>query len=191
MWPFNLFRKKPQVVGVGWAKTGTTTLGACFEELGYRHCGQRLDLVPALQRGDKQEIRQQAIGYESFEDWPWILLFRDFDRWFPGCKFVLTTRDSNHWLRSYRNLLERSIAGDGIDETRSFLYGLDFPDVSDEELVERYERHNREVQDYFASRPDQLLVVNWEEGDGWEKLCSFLEEPVPAKPFPHANKGDY
>ena len=26
------------------------------------------------------------------------------------------------------------------------------------------------------------------EGDGWEKLCGFLGYPVPAKPFPHANK---
>ena len=34
-----------KVFGIGWAKTGTTTLGTCFKLLGYHHQGQRLDLV--------------------------------------------------------------------------------------------------------------------------------------------------
>jgi hypothetical protein len=25
-------------------------------------------------------------------------------------------------------------------------------------------------------------------GDGWAKLCDFLQQPVPRRGFPHANK---
>jgi len=30
-----------------------------------------------------------------------------------------------------------------------------------------------------------LLVVCWENGDGWDKLCSFLNKRKPDEPFPH------
>ncbi len=29
--------------------------------------------------------------------------------------------------------------------------------------------------------------MNFEAGDGWIKLCDFLEHPVPNDPFPHLN----
>jgi hypothetical protein len=32
--------------------------------------------------------------------------------------------------------------------------------------------------------------VCWETGDGWSALCPFLNEPIPAVPFPFENKGD-
>jgi hypothetical protein len=44
------------------------------------------------------------------------------------------------------------------------------------------------VRAYFAGRPDDLLEVCWEAGDGWKELASFLGQPVPALPFPHLNK---
>ena len=34
-----------KVFGVGWAKTGTTTLGECFKILGFDHQSQNLELV--------------------------------------------------------------------------------------------------------------------------------------------------
>ncbi len=49
-----------KIFGIGWAKTGTTTLGRCLELLGYRHVGQRLDLVPHLEKGDLAAIHEVA-----------------------------------------------------------------------------------------------------------------------------------
>jgi hypothetical protein len=74
---------------------------------------------------------------------------------------------------------------------RRILYGLPFPDVTPEDLIERYTRHNQEVMDYFQDRPQSLLVVDWENGDGWQELCGFLGREIPREPFPHANKGHY
>jgi hypothetical protein len=44
---------------------------------------------------------------------------------------------------------------------------------------------------YFRENQDQLLVLDLDEGDAWQKICSFLHIPVPDFPFPHVNKGSY
>ncbi len=181
-----------KVIGAGWAKTGTTTLGDCLEILGYRHQRGRLDLVDDLGRGDFTRILEIAASVDSMEDWPWLLLYRELDEAFPGSKFVLTTRDESQWLRSYRNMLaHQGDASERMNERRRILYGLPFPGVTDRQLVERYRRHLRDVRAYFADRPADLLEVDWARGDGWERLCGFLGKPVPDAPFPHANRGSY
>lgn len=182
-----------KVVGIGWAKTGTTTLGTCLKRLGFNHCTQRLDLVPALASGDLSPIKDVASQYESFEDWPWLLLFREFDEWFPGSRFILTTRNAESWLRSYKNMLkgEGRRASAQMNETRRILYGLPFPDVSDSQLIDRYNDHERQVREHFGDRPASLLAVNWRDGDGWKELCGFLGLPIPDEPFPHSNQGTY
>jgi hypothetical protein len=182
----------PKIFGIGWAKTGTTTLGRCLEILGYDHQGQRLELAHDVAAGDLGRIRALAEAKDSFEDWPWIILYRQLDEMFPGSRFILTQRDPDGWLESYRNMAGdlRSAAAE-LNTCRRILYSLPFPDVTDQQLVDRYVAHNEEVQEYFSDRPDALLVVNWWRGDGWKELCSFLGRPVPAAPFPHANRGRY
>lgn len=182
---------KQKVFGIGWAKTGTTTLGHCLRLLGFRHVGQRLDLVPAYASGDFRAALDIAAGADAFEDWPWILIYRELDQAFPKSKFILTTRDPQVWLRSYRNMLHnQGLATEKMNWIRRTLYGLSFPEVKDAELLERFEKHNREVQDYFARR-DSLLVVDWEKGHGWTEICSFLGTRCPDQKFPHENRGDY
>ncbi len=56
------------------------------------------------------------------------------------------------------------------------------------EHVRLYEDHLESVRDYFRARPNALLEVCWEEGDGWAELAAFLDLPVPALPFPHPNR---
>lgn len=181
-----------KIFGIGWARTGTTTLGTCFQILGYNHQSQDLSLVPDLGRGDLSRIMALAAKKETFEDWPWIILYQQLDEAFPGSRFVLTRRKTEAWLRSYTNLLAtQGAASAELTEARRILYGLPFPNVTEAQLIERYERHNAEVEQHFRARPGDLLAVDWEAGSGWAELCAFLGRPVPAKPFPHANKGYY
>lgn len=181
-----------KVIGIGWAKTGTTTLGACLELLGFNHQGRDLALAADLESGNYTRILKVALEKESFDDWPWISVYKHLDSVFPGSKFVLTRRDPQRWVQSYTNMLaKQGRASDGMNRLRSTLYGLTFPDVTPRQLQDRYERHNAEALAYFQDRRKDLLVVNWERGDGWGQLCAFLEKPVPDLPFPHANKGKY
>lgn len=190
---------KTKVFGIGWAKTGVTTLGRCLRELGYRHHGQRLDLVDDLggdsgsgewPLADLSRILAVAAAHDAFTDWPWILLYRRLDEAFPGSRFVLTLRDPDRWLRSYRSMIARlPPATPELLARRRILYGLPFPDVTDAMLLERRARHDAAVREWFRDRPESLLEVDWEAGDGWQQLCGFLGEPVPAISFPHENKG--
>lgn len=91
-----------KVFGVGWAKTCTTTLGRCLQILGYDHQSQNLSLVDGMIRGESTKVMRIAAAKESFEDWPWLILFREMDAAFPGSRFILTTRDPVRWLASYQ-----------------------------------------------------------------------------------------
>ena len=181
-----------KVFGIGWAKTGTTTLGRAFEILGLDHQGPRLDLVADIGRGDLSAVMSLARRREAFEDWPWPILYRGLDTTFPDSLFILTTRSSDRWLRSYQNMLAlQNEASSELTEARRVLYGLPFPNVTAQQLIERYERHNADVARHFRDRPNSLLIVNWEEGDGWAELCGFLGRDNPEQSFPHSNRARY
>lgn len=180
---------QPKVFGIGWAKTGTTSLGACFRKLGFNHQGQNLSLVQGIMRGDYAKVLRIASTKESFEDWPWIILFRQLDMAFPGSRFVLTIRDPARWLTSYRGMIAaQGPPSDELARVREFLYETDTRTASDQQLLSRFERHQQEVVNYFKHRPDDLLVVDWELGHGWVELCGFLGLPAPDVPFPHLNR---
>jgi len=181
--------KRRKVFGIGWAKTGTTTLGRCLQILGYAHHSQDLSLVPRLMRGEWARVMEIAEAHESFEDWPWPVIYRELDRAFPGSRFILTSREPGDWLESYRAMLAKEgTASEDMNRIRNWLYGLPFPDITDAGLLSRFDRHREEVLTYFADRPKDLLVVDWARGDGWQVLCQFLDSPTPEMPFPHLNR---
>jgi hypothetical protein len=66
------------------------------------------------------------------------------------------------------------------------IYGTIQP--ADCDFVAAYERHHRNVRDYFREQPGRLLRLNITSGSGWSDLCSFLELPVIDIPFPHAHR---
>jgi len=53
-------------------------------------------------------------------------------------------------------------------------------------MTDWFQRRNQEVID--ALPPGRLLVFSPQ--DGWGPLCTFLEVPVPACPFPRVNRRD-
>lgn len=170
--------------GVGLQKTGTSTLGKVLSILGYEiKLETDYDLVDALLAGDLDQIKERVKDFDAFEDNPWPIVFKELDEWYPGSKFILTLRDEDNWMRSISNHF-----GTGASEFRKWYYGEGAP-VGNEELYrEKFRNHNQAVKEYFASRKNDFLIVDFEKGDGWKKICKFLGEPIPNKPFPHLNK---
>ena len=58
-----------------------------------------------------------------------------------------------------------------------------------EESIKIPQLHSKyhEINTYFKNRPNDLLVMNICEGDGWEMLCPFLGTDIPDVPFPKLN----
>ena len=176
---------KAKVFCIGFHKTGTTTLEVALKKLGYRVTGSFGTKDPDIAAKVHEMAYAKAEEFDAFEDNPWPILYRELDERFPGSKFILTRRPAEAWIRS-------QVKDFASTETpmRRWIYGKDAgcPEGNEDVYLERYERHNREVLEYFKDRPQDLLVFDLPTDAGWEKLCPFLGREIPDQPFPHANK---
>lgn len=174
-----------KVVGIGLSKTGTTTLGVCLRHWGLNHISYDRHNAKLWHNGEIESLMQCVEEHDSFEDWPWPLIYQEIDREFPNSKFVLTRRASpDVWFTSYCGHADRG----GEPDVRESIYGHRWPHDHKAEHVRFYENHLRSVREYFADRGDDLLEVCWEEGHGWRELSKFLGFECPVTSFPHANK---
>lgn len=175
---------EPKVFCVGFHKTGTSSLAAALDALGYRVGGpfgvRDRDIGShALDRALRRLERVDAV-----QDNPWPLLFRDLDERVPGSRFVLTVRDEDAWWSSVLTHF-----GGRSTPMREWVYGPGDPAGHEATYRRRYRRHNEEVEAHFERRPADLLVLRLDQGEGWSELCRFLGKDPPAAPFPHANEG--
>jgi hypothetical protein len=179
-----------KVFCVGFHRTGTSSLAEALRLLGFkvhnkkRHPMQKL--VELLKGNDLIPIFTIVKGYDVFRDNPWPLLFRELDKMFPKSKFILTLRDTGNWINSMVNCF-----GQKETEMRRWIYGIGAPKNNEERYKEVYRKHNADVIAYFKRRQNDLLVMNFEEGNGWKELCLFLNKQIPSKPFPHINKSNF
>jgi len=165
-----------KIFGIGLPKTGTMSLYQAMKDLGFSSVHYSMDV-------------DYDVHYnEFFCDMPMQTRFHTYDTRYPNSKFILTVRDLDDWLDSCyrwfkdRPVLKQSIAG----RYRLELYGIHTFDK--EIFTERYYKFHDHVNNYFKYRPQDLLTINLCENPEWEKLCSFVNKPVPPIPFPHLNK---
>lgn len=175
-----------KIFGVGLNKTGTKTLGACMQTLGFRNKSFDLDLLIDYSSGRFDNIDKIVENHDSFEDWPWPLMVKKFDMEHPEAKFILTLRkDPETWFSSLCKHAELT----GPTQARKIVYGYEMPHGHKNEHIEYYLNHQQEIVNYFKNRENKLLIVSWERGDGWIELCKFLGQiSIPSLSFPHKNK---
>ncbi len=174
-----------KVFGVGFSKTGTKTLASCLRRTGYTPRSWCSGFFQKVHEGGIDEALKIANQFDSFDDWPWPLLYETLDQTYPQSKFILTIRkDSETWFKSLTGHVKRY----GPSDEFKIVFGSTTPQKDREHAISVYENHNRQVLEYFGPRPGKLLVACWETGDGWEKLCGFLDKDVPNIPFPHVHK---
>jgi hypothetical protein len=169
-------RRKVFCVGLG--KTGTTSLKEALRMLGYRTIRLPLEW-------------QGITDFDAALPGVSAAMYRELDKAFPGSRFILTVRDVDGWLKSIERDMGRKqdVQRDRADERNrmlEMLYGS--PEFDRERFWQAFHDHQAGVRSYFEGRPDDLLVLDVTRSSGWDDLCSFLEEPVPAEPFPFVNK---
>lgn len=174
-----------KIFGIGFHKTGTTSLAQALKVLGFTVTGPNGVNDPNIAQNAQKLIRDLVPRFDAFQDNPWPLFYRELYREHPDAKFILTYRDPKKWIAS----LVRHF---GTQETpmRQWIYGVGCPEGNEDIYLERYKQHNREVAEYFKKARKPLLVMNLEKGDGWDKICPFLDFAEPDVEFPHANKAE-
>ena len=171
-----------KVFCVGLHKTSTTSLANALYTLGY-HVGGFFDTIFFPDETELIEhVIEQATYYDAVQDMPWPEFYQLLDATFPGSKFILTVRDEDRWIRSVMDHFDDEY----IDSHRRF-YGVRVATGNEDVYREHFRRHNQDVIDYFADRPDDLLVMDITAGDGWDPLGAFLGVRTPDWPFPRAN----
>ncbi len=177
--------KMQKVFGIGFHKTGTTSLGMALEHLGYNVRGHVGTRDPVFVQGLPASALALVPSHDAFQDNPWPLLFRELDEAWPGSLFIMTTRDETDWLASVSRHF-----GTISTPMREHIYGAGhgFPIGNEDLYLERFRQHHRDVRRHFKDREDQLLELPLVHGAGWEPLCEFLGRPVPDVPFPKANQ---
>jgi hypothetical protein len=105
-----------KVFGIGFYKTGTTTLCDALRVLGYRTVnGDKLGEYPGADDGETllKQIRAGDLRlptfamFDAFTDNPYFHLWREIHTLYPRAKFLLTVREERPWIdscaRFYRN----------------------------------------------------------------------------------------
>lgn len=175
------------IIGVGFQKTGTSTLREALKILGYKvkDTSSRA-LIPVL-KGNYTKILQILENYDAVEDIPWYMIYKELDERIPYSKFILTIRDEESWYLSVKRHI-----GSLRSAHHEWIYGRGkgLPKDDKQNAINTYNKHNQEVVEYFKNRPNDLLIIDFTKGEKWEKLCNFLNKDIPTESFPHYNKTD-
>jgi hypothetical protein len=205
-----------EVIGAGFGRTGTASLQAALNQLGFGPCyhGGEVFAEPgdleywvAAARGERSAWRRPLRGYRSTTDWPAVAFWRTLVHEFPEAKVILTTRDEQAWFESFNQTILRSLRSGWVPGNVTEMFSGQH---AAEELANVSIRMSSEVMiplsfagsvaerdhvlDCYAQHnaavrrevPAERLL-EFQVSQGWEPLCAFLGVPVPRHPFPHVN----
>jgi hypothetical protein len=203
-----------KVIGAGFGRTGTLSLKAALEELGLGPCYHMIEvnahpehdaLWLALARGEASDWRPMLHGFASTVDWPTTYIWKELAAANPQAKIILTLRDPEAWYASaaatifarmleFETLRVEALRGDqaAVDPVRrrhmeminTLIVEKTFGGSLDKDnAIAVINAHNEEVRRLV---PQKRLLV-YESGEGWQPLCTFLDVPVPATPYPNVN----
>ncbi len=199
-----------EVIGAGFPRTGTSSLKAALEQLGFGPCHHMFEVMANPQtlaqrwehtlRADGEVDWDWVLqGYNAAVDWPASFYWRELAAAYPQAKVILTVRDPHRWFVSLRDSILRNVAAQDVSAFpepfasagelgQLFKDKLAVPsfggvDPAEDDAVAVFERHTADVR---ASLPDQRLLV-FEAAQGWQPLCDFLGVEPPEGPFPRLN----
>ncbi len=201
-----------KVLGVGLSRTGTLSLHSALEILGLKSL--HYDTVRLNDVLDGSNPRPDFRRYDDLDallDLPTAYFYDELMLAYPECKCVLTVRDLDSWWRSVsrhfnehhpaqppgyglkRRIKRYLTPGKASDQhvardynrfriqLRNVVYGST---IAHEFIYKKkYLEHNQRARNNIP--PERLLVMDITAGDGWDKLCPFLELPRPSVQFPH------
>jgi hypothetical protein len=205
-----------KVIGAGFGRTGTMSLKAALETLGFGPCYHMVEvfehpehapLWEAAWRGEPVDWDDLLGGYEAAVDWPACTFYETLMDKDPEAKVILTVRDPRRWYESVRNTifaLSMTVSGSRLLRLvfglRSLLrYGtfarsdMAKTIIWDGTFDGRFEDEAYAIEVFerhneeVRRRVPQERLLTYEVSEGWGPLCEFLGVDEPEEPFPRLN----
>lgn len=199
-----------KVIGAGFGRTGTLSMKAALESLGFAPCYHMTEvfqnaeeMVPNwIAAIEGKPLHWDSIfgRYQATVDWPGCSFYEQLMQAYPDAKVLLNVRDPNAWYESViSTIYQTSKIGTTVplpqDDARlrwvqainTLIWQRTFDGRFEDKAyaLSVFERHNEEVKRKVPA--EKLLVYNVKEG--WEPLCAFLGVEVPKdRPFPRLNE---
>lgn len=204
-------------IGAGFPRTGTSSLKAALERLGFVPCGHMttilfdpsrakpwLDAWEHTRRGEAVDWPAVVPDDRATVDAPAYFFWRELVAAYPNAKVILSVRDPRRWYDSVRETIYYS-SGPGADPIR--LAGMPPAIRAGVEAIAELGREafwDGMFGGRFLDRDHAIAVFDahnaavlatlpperllvWEASEGWAPLCGFLAVPVPDEPFPRVN----
>ncbi|WP_420631020.1 sulfotransferase family protein [Candidatus Leptofilum sp.] len=196
-----------KIIGSGFGRTGTLSLKAALEILGFAPCYHMQEVIKRpshikkwQQIADNQPVPWDDIfaNFEAVVDFPASIFYQELLAAYPTAKVIHSVRDPERWYDSTAETIYRAAEnfpswaakiipplGNFIEMQEQIiwqrLFNGRFPDRT--YAIQRFHDYTEEVKQHVP--PEKLLIFQVKEG--WEPLCDFLGVPVPDVPFPHVN----
>jgi len=201
-----------RVIGAGFGRTGTWSLKAALEQIGFGPAFHMVDLIPhpdraplflAALNGEDVDWSEVFDGYSATVDWPGCTFYDRILAAYPSAKVILSVRDPEKWYASAERTiyalkeaaLRDALETDGpaappevLGMIKTLIWDTTFEDrFADKDFaISVFEKHNEAVRQTVPA--DQLLV--YEIQQGWAPICEFLGVETPAGDFPHLNDAE-
>ena len=183
-----------KVFGLGYPRTGTTSLCQVLSRMYYRTLHDAYDEFPkAYICGDLSTSKEFDASVNCYQT-----MYKEFDRQYPDSKFILTCRDEEDWIKSIKGHRKQEDI-EYVMSQDSFLTFKDFSHLSTaiymelfgcigfnkDLFLDKYRCHNEDVVEYFGER---VLVLNLGNENHTERLFEFLEYEGDYIEWPHLHK---
>ena len=144
------------------------------------------DVIPENIKLNRRLFYPYDEEWRGFLDFSGQLYHETLYKMYPNSKFIFTWRAYEPWFKSAMTLSQN-------------LYRLRFnQDMPKEDLLfwendrKKYWELNNNICRLFSKHPRFLTMKICDEGgDGWEKLCNFLEMPIPDVDFPKLKSNNF
>lgn len=189
------------IIGAGFGRTGTYSLKAALERLGFGPCHHMSEVI-----GEPTQIKLWSdvvqgqpdydrifAGFRAAVDFPVSAYWQDVLAASPGARVILSHRDSENWYSSFSQtilplILDREAwpaeTKPWFEMIENVIIGKALGRRTDRDGIIAAYRSNEAAVRKLEAHGDALI---FRVSDGWEPLCNFLGVDMPEEPFPKTN----
>lgn len=190
-----------EIIGAGFGRTGTYSLKAALERLGFGPCHHMSEVIgdPAQTRlwtkaaAGQPDFASILAGFRSAVDFPVAAYWQEVLATTPGARVILSDRDAEDWYGSFSQtilplILDRAswpaARRDWFEMIEAVIVGKALGGRTDREGILAAFRANAAAARGLEAEGRALV---FRARDGWEPLCDFLGVAVPDAPYPKTN----